>query len=84
MTDLSRRSFIKLASLTALSTVAGCAVRSPNPTAASTFGTPDVEIALTAQEVEWELAPGKVIKAWTYNGKLPGETIRVREATSCG
>jgi len=79
MTDLSRRSFIKLASLTALSTVAGCAVRSPNPTAASTFGTPDVEIALTAQEVEWELAPGKVIKAWTYNGKLPGETIRVRE-----
>jgi len=34
---------------------------------------------LTAQETEWELAPGKVIKAWTYNGAVPGEAIRVCE-----
>ncbi len=77
---LSRRAFIKLAGLTALSTAAGCASPSPQPAASSTpFGVPDVEIALAARAVEWELAPGKVITAWTYNGKLPGEAIRVHE-----
>ncbi len=32
-------------------------------------------------ETAWELAPGKLIKAWTYNGTVPGETIRVPEGT---
>jgi len=73
-----RRTFLKLAGLTALA-AAGCGSRrQPVPTP-TPFGTPDVEIALTAQAVQWELAPGKVITAWTYNGRVPGETIRVRE-----
>jgi FtsP/CotA-like multicopper oxidase with cupredoxin domain len=77
----SRRAFLRLAGLTALSAaVAGYAPFRSNPAAsASAFRKPDVEVILTAQKTEWELAPGKVIKAWTYNGAVPGEAIRVRE-----
>src|SRR5216683_342563 len=75
---LSRRDFLKLAGVSAVAAVAeGCVPsRPPTPTP---FGKPDVEIALTAKTVQWELAPGKVITAWTYNGAVPGEIIRVRE-----
>lgn len=37
------------------------------------------EINLTAQESEWALSPDKTITAWTYNGTVPGEQIRVTE-----
>ena len=36
-------------------------------------------IHLETREVMWELAPGKRIKAMTYNGKVPGPEIRLRE-----
>lgn len=75
---IPRRSFLKLAGVAALAATGCGSRRQPMPTPPP-FGTPDVEIALTAQAVEWELAPGKVITAWTYNGKVPGEIIRVRE-----
>jgi manganese oxidase len=32
---------------------------------------------LTASIVDWEVVPGKVVKAWTYNGAVPGPTIQV-------
>jgi len=32
---------------------------------------------LTAQEVDWEVEPGKIVKAKTYNGVVPGPEIRV-------
>jgi manganese oxidase len=32
---------------------------------------------LTASVVDWEVVPGKVVKAWTYNGTVPGPTIKV-------
>lgn len=32
---------------------------------------------LTAQIVEWEVSPGKVVEAWTYNGMVPGPMIKV-------
>ncbi len=35
------------------------------------------EFDLTAKIVDWEVAPGKIVKAWTYNGVVPGPTIRV-------
>ncbi len=38
-------------------------------------GTKQFEI--TAQIVDWEVAPGDVVKAWTYNGMVPGPAIRV-------
>ena len=34
---------------------------------------------LTCKEVQWETEPGKRVKAWTYNGVIPGPQIRVRE-----
>jgi len=37
------------------------------------------EIELVTKEVRWELAPGKLIKAMTYNGQVPGPTIRLHE-----
>jgi FtsP/CotA-like multicopper oxidase with cupredoxin domain len=42
--------------------------------------TPGVEeFFLTAKEVDWELQPGTTVKAWTYNGTVPGPEIRVKE-----
>jgi len=35
------------------------------------------QFELTAQVVDWEKAPGQTVKAWTYNGTVPGPTIRV-------
>ncbi len=34
---------------------------------------------LTAEEVQWEVEPGRKVKAWAYNGQVPGPQIRVRE-----
>ena len=34
---------------------------------------------LTAKEIEWEASPGNKVKAWAYNGQVPGPQIRVRE-----
>ncbi len=34
---------------------------------------------LRAAEVEWEVEPGRKVKAWAYNGQVPGPQIRVRE-----
>jgi hypothetical protein len=31
---------------------------------------------LTAAITDWEVAPGKTVKAWTYNGMVPGPWIR--------
>jgi len=31
---------------------------------------------LTAKVVDWELEPGKIVKAWTYNGAVPGPTLK--------
>src|SRR5690606_6763841 len=32
---------------------------------------------LTTSIVDWELEPGKFVEAWTYNGQVPGPTIKV-------
>jgi manganese oxidase len=37
------------------------------------------EYALTAQDVEVEVAPGVMYPAWTYNGQVPGPTLRATE-----
>ncbi len=34
---------------------------------------------LTCSEVDWELEPGRTVKAWAYNAQVPGPQIRVRE-----
>jgi manganese oxidase len=35
------------------------------------------EFTLTAAITEWEVEPGKVVEAWTYNGMVPGPVIKV-------
>ena len=35
------------------------------------------EFDLTASEFDWEIEPGKIVKAWGYNKMVPGPTIRV-------
>ncbi|MER3405784.1 MAG: sugar transporter [Chloroflexota bacterium] len=37
------------------------------------------EFQLVAKKAPWELAPGKTVEAITYNGTVPGPTIRVTE-----
>jgi manganese oxidase len=32
---------------------------------------------LTAAITDWEVTPGKIVKAWTYNGTVPGPWIKV-------
>jgi len=34
---------------------------------------------LTTKVVQWEVEPGKKVEAWTYNGTVPGPTIRVND-----
>jgi len=34
------------------------------------------EFDLTTKIVDWEVEPGKVVKAWTYNGAVPGPTLK--------
>ena len=35
------------------------------------------EFELTAKIVDWEVAPGNTVKAWAYNGQVPGPWIKV-------
>ena len=37
-----------------------------------------VEVTLTAKLADVEVAPGKLVHAWTYNGGLPGPLIKTR------
>ncbi|MDP9473137.1 MAG: multicopper oxidase domain-containing protein [Chloroflexota bacterium] len=37
------------------------------------------EFVLTASEFDWELMPGTTVRAWGYNGQVPGPELRVRE-----
>ncbi len=37
------------------------------------------EVVLTAEEIDWEIMPGTTVRAWAYNGQMPGPVVRVRE-----
>ena len=37
-----------------------------------------VAIQLEAHELEWPLAPGATVRAWAYNGQVPGPVIEGR------
>lgn len=37
------------------------------------------EFELVAREADWEISPGVVVRAVSYNGQVPGPTIRVTE-----
>ncbi|HQF95201.1 MAG TPA: multicopper oxidase domain-containing protein [Microthrixaceae bacterium] len=35
------------------------------------------EFTVTAEVTKWEVEPGKIVDAWTYNGQVPGPWIKV-------
>ncbi len=37
------------------------------------------EFVLTASEFDWDLMPGERVRAWGYNGQVPGPELRVTE-----
>lgn len=36
------------------------------------------QIDLVAAIIDWEVEPGKTVKAWSYNGQVPGPAIKVQ------
>jgi nitrite reductase (NO-forming) len=40
---------------------------------------PDRQITLVAEDAEIEIAPGKRVKTWTFNGTVPAPTLRLTE-----
>ncbi len=42
------------------------------------LSTSEVVVELEARETDWEIAPGRTLRCWTYNGQLPGPTIEAR------
>ncbi len=38
-----------------------------------------VEYTLTASQIEWEIAPGRKVAAYAYNGTVPGPILRAEE-----
>lgn len=74
---LTRRAF-----LTTLGAgLGGLAATGPGrPAPAAERGAPPVRtIHLEARAVRWELAPGRTVRAFAYNGQVPGPELRVRE-----
>ncbi len=80
---LSRRALLKgtgQAGLAALALTAGSrALLHGQRAAAQDTGDSVRELHLEARQVMWELAPGKRIKAMTYNGQVPGPELRLHE-----
>jgi len=52
----------------------------PGPDQPAASGAPQTrEYLLVAGEFDWELMPGVPVRAWGYNGQLPGPEIRASE-----
>jgi len=80
---ISRRRFLKAsgqAGLAGLAVAVGgrSLVVAPSSAAQASAG-PAREIRLETRSLDWELAPGKIVKGMAYNGRIPGPEIRVRE-----
>ena len=59
-------------SLTVLDQVAAVESATANPPRTRTF-------ELRAQEFDWEISTGTLVRAWGYNGQVPGPELRVQE-----
>ena len=81
--SLSRREFLKrsgAAGLGGLALTVGAGALRRGPRAFAQPGSANArEFHLEARQVRWELAPGKRIKAMTYNGQVPGPELRLHE-----
>src|SRR5215813_5388569 len=79
--SVTRRELLKVSAQAGLGSLAlsasGGLLRRPAGVAAQDGGVR--EIRLETREIRWELAPGKVVRALTYNGRVPGPEIRLKE-----
>jgi FtsP/CotA-like multicopper oxidase with cupredoxin domain len=55
------------------------AVRGPNPATAEAAGVPVRRFTLTARIAEVTLSSGRRVRAWTFDGQVPGPAIRVTQ-----
>lgn len=51
------------------------ALSGPTPAAAGTRAPQEVHVTLEARETAWEIAPGRTMSAWGYQGTVPGPVI---------
>ncbi len=74
--SISRRSLLQAGAggllVTSLSARAEAATDEPAPASLREF-------TLTASEFDWALMDGVVVRAWGYNGTMPGPELRVRQ-----
>jgi FtsP/CotA-like multicopper oxidase with cupredoxin domain len=74
---LSRRGFLRDASLAAAGAIAEAYAVPRAWTQAASLPAPDYKIEIS--ETEWELSPKKKVKTAAYNGQIPGPLLRVTE-----
>jgi FtsP/CotA-like multicopper oxidase with cupredoxin domain len=77
-TVFNRRRML-VGSMAVLAGGAGLAMTLPGERVAAETPSQTREFTLVAEEIDWELQPGTSVKAWTYNGEMPGPEIRVTE-----
>ncbi|MDO8389795.1 MAG: multicopper oxidase domain-containing protein [Actinomycetota bacterium] len=53
----------------------GGTVRPPDKESVNEDGSRNVEYTIVAKVVDWEVEPGKVVQAWTYDGVVPAPEI---------
>jgi FtsP/CotA-like multicopper oxidase with cupredoxin domain len=75
--NLSRREWLAAATTLGIGAVTGAGFRMGDHDAVAAESVRTIQ--LEAREVRWELAPGRTIRALTYNGQVPGPEIRARE-----
>ena len=51
----------------------------PTPIKIERVGENEVNVEMTAQITDIEIAPGEFYKAWTFNGEVPGPLVVVEE-----
>ncbi|WP_430734270.1 multicopper oxidase domain-containing protein [Fodinisporobacter ferrooxydans] len=51
----------------------------PTPVVVKRIGAHDVQIEMTAQETDVEIAPGVKYHSWNFNGTVPGPVIKVKQ-----
>ena len=56
----------------------GRSVAPPPPHLVEESGSRTVRLNLTAREADWEFIPGHPVRAWTYDGCVPGPLIEAR------
>ena len=72
---VSRRSLLRTSVAGAAGAAAGATLDAEQYLGRAADDPQTREFTLTASEIEWDLMPGTTVRAWGYNGHLPGPEI---------